>query len=51
MVIAMWGTLEILVDPYSGSKSGRVGITGFQDFDMGVRHEESFCMTADMATV
>jgi HK97 family phage major capsid protein len=51
MIIAMWGTLEILVDPYSGSKSGRVGITGFQDFDVAVRHEESFSMIADMATV
>jgi HK97 family phage major capsid protein len=49
-VIALWGTLEVLVDPFTKAANGGVRIVGFQDFDNGVRHEGSFSMCADMAT-
>ena len=50
VILAMWGVLEILVDPYTGSKSGNVKITGFQDFDVNLLHEGSLVMSDDIAT-
>ncbi|MCA0905142.1 phage major capsid protein [Ruegeria marisrubri] len=42
MVAAMWGGLDLTVDPYTHSKKGRVRIVAFQDFDFAYRHVESF---------
>lgn len=42
MIAAMWGGLDLTVDPYTHSKKGRVRIVGFQDFDFAYRHVESF---------
>jgi len=42
MVAAMWGGLDLTVDPYTHSKKGRVRIVGFQDFDFAYRNVESF---------
>lgn len=44
LIIAMWGGLEINVDPYSNSKSGRLRIITFQDVDFALRRVESFCL-------
>ncbi len=44
LLIAMWGGLELQVDPYSGSKKGRVRIVVFQDVDFALRRVESFCL-------
>lgn len=44
LIIAMWGGLEIMVDPYSGSKKGRLRIVAFQDVDFALRRTESFCL-------
>lgn len=42
MIVGLWGGLELVVDPYSGSRSGNLIVTAFQDFDMVLRHPESF---------
>jgi len=47
LIIGMWGGLDILVDPYTGSTSGTVRVVALQDVDIAVRHAESFCITAN----
>lgn len=42
-IIAMWGGLDLTVDPYSLSKSGGLRIVMFQDVDMNLRRVESVC--------
>lgn len=44
LVIALWGGLELTVDPYSLSASGGLRLVALQDVDMNVRHKESFCI-------
>lgn len=50
LVIAMWGTLDLTVDPYTGSTSGTVRVVALQDADIGVRHAESFAAIEDAVT-
>lgn len=42
LLIAMWGSLDIMVDPYTHSTSGTVRVVALQDIDIDVRHAESF---------
>lgn len=44
LLIGMWSGLELMVDPYSNSKSGRLRIVVFQDVDFAVRRTQSFCL-------
>ena len=44
LIVAMWGGLELNVDPYSASKKGRVRVVVFQDVDFALRRVESFCI-------
>jgi HK97 family phage major capsid protein/HK97 family phage prohead protease len=44
LLIGMWSGLQLLVDPYSNSKKGRIRITAFQDVDFALRRVESFCV-------
>lgn len=44
LLIAMWGGLELLVDPYSNSKKGRLRVVVFQDVDFALRRTQSFCV-------
>lgn len=44
LIIGMWGGLDLTVDPYSGSKSGKLRIVVFQDVDFVLRRLESFCV-------
>lgn len=48
LVIAMWGGLDITVDPYTGSSSGTVRIVALQDCDVEVRHAASFAVATDV---
>ena len=50
LIIGMWGGLDILVDPYTGSSSGTVRVTAFQDVDIVVRHAASFAAMLDALT-
>lgn len=43
LIIAMWGGLDITVDPYTSSNTGTTRIVALQSCDVGVRHAESFC--------
>lgn len=44
LLIGMWGGLDLTVDPYSGSKKGRLRVVVFQDVDFALRRVESFCL-------
>lgn len=47
LVIGMWGTLDLTVDPYTSSNTGAVRLTALQDVDVAVRHVESFATMVD----
>lgn len=50
LIIGQWGTLDIMVDPYTGSTSGTVRVVALQDIDIAVRHAESFSAMLDALT-
>lgn len=43
MLIGEWGTLEIVVDPYTKKKQGLIELTSYQTADVNLRHAVSFC--------
>jgi HK97 family phage major capsid protein len=47
LLIGMWGTLEVLVDPYTDFAKGSVGVRALQSIDIAVRHAESFAAMKD----
>jgi HK97 family phage major capsid protein len=49
LIVAIWGGIEISVDPYS-SKAGAVELTAFMDVDSALRHPESFAAMQDCLT-
>ncbi len=51
LVIGMWGALDIMVDPYTGSSSGTVRIVALQDLDIELRHAQSFAYFTDATCV
>ena len=44
LLIGMWGTLDITVDPYALSTSGGIRVIAFQSVDVAVRHGASFAV-------
>lgn len=50
LIIAMWGGLELTVDPYALSTSGGLRVIALQDIDVNIRHKESFCYGSDTVT-
>ena len=47
-LVGFWGpSLEIIVDPYSLSKSGGVRIVALVDVDMALRYATAFCRVVD----
>ena len=50
LIIGLWGGLDILVDPYTGSTAGTVRVVALQDVDIAVRHPESFAAMLDALT-
>lgn len=50
LIIGMWGALDILVDPYTYSKSGGLLVRALQDIDIAVRRAESFAAMLDALT-
>ncbi|MCQ9325525.1 phage major capsid protein [Neisseria dentiae] len=50
LIIAHWGVLDVIVDPYTQSNKGAVRITTLQDVDIAVRHAESFAAIKDIVT-
>ena len=51
LIIGQWGTLDLMVDPYSGSTSGTVRVVALQDVDIAVRQAVSFSAMLDALTV
>lgn len=47
LLIGLYGTLEILVDPYTDFAKGTTGIRALQSIDIAVRHAESFAAMQD----
>lgn len=47
LMVGTWGGLELVVDPYSYSRKGVIGITAFQDIDVQLRHAASFIYTTN----
>ena len=50
LMIGMFGGLDVLVDPYTGSSTGATRIAMFQDVDVAVSHAESFAAILDITT-
>lgn len=47
VLIGMWGGLDLLVDPYTGSTAGTVRMVALQDVDVAVRRASSFAACVD----
>lgn len=50
MIIAEWGSLDVLVDPYTGGAAGTTRVRVLQDTDIALRHVESFAAMQDALT-
>jgi len=50
LIVGMWGSLDLMVDPYTASSSGTVRVVALQDLDIAVRHPESFAAMKDALT-
>lgn len=51
VVIGLWGSLDLTVDPYALSKSGGVSVVALQSADVALRNVESFATMTDAITV
>jgi HK97 family phage major capsid protein len=47
LVIGIWGGVDLIADPYTGSAAGTLRLVLMQDLDIGVRHAESFAACVD----
>jgi HK97 family phage major capsid protein len=47
LIIGMWGGLDLIVDPFTGSTAGTVRVVALQDADIGVRQAGSFAAMLD----
>ena len=50
LIIGMWGSLDLMVDPYTGSTAGTVRVVTLQDVDVAIRNVESFATMIDALT-
>lgn len=50
LIVGLWGGLDLMVDPYTGSTSGTVRVVALQDLDIAVRHALSFAAMKDALT-
>jgi HK97 family phage major capsid protein len=50
LIVALWGGLDIQVNPYANDKNGGVRVTAFQDADVAPRHAQSFAAMKDALT-
>jgi HK97 family phage major capsid protein len=51
LMIGMWGTTDLIRDPYANSTTGGVRIVALQDVDVQLRNLESFATMVDALTV
>ena len=50
LLIGEWGTVDLLVDPYTNADSGQVRVVTFSFVDIAVRHAQSFAAVSDIVT-
>jgi HK97 family phage major capsid protein len=50
LMIGMWNSPDVLVDPYTGSSAGTIRIAVYQEVDVKVRHAQSFAAIKDVTT-
>jgi HK97 family phage major capsid protein len=48
LVYAMWSGMDTIVDPFTQAANGGVVITTLQDFDVNIRHYQSFANCVDI---
>jgi HK97 family phage major capsid protein len=53
LLIGMWGSLELLLNPFEGTafSKGNILLRGLMSVDVNVRHPESFAAAHDLGTV
>jgi HK97 family phage major capsid protein len=49
VTVGEWGTLDILVDPYTGSSAGTIRIRAFIAVDVAVKQPTAFSVCSDLA--
>lgn len=50
LVVAQWGGVDVVVNPYSNQLSGAIQISMMLEADIQVRHPESFAIISDFLT-
>lgn len=50
LIVAMWGSLDLMMDPYTGATSGTKRLVALQDVDINVRQPTSFAAQKDALT-
>lgn len=50
-VIGQWGAMEMIVDPYTGKKTGEVEVTVNGLFDAGIKNNDSFRTVQNLSIV
>ena len=50
LIVGMWGSLDLMVDPYTGSTAGTIRVVALQDVDIALRNVVSFATMVDALT-
>jgi HK97 family phage major capsid protein len=50
LIVAMWGGLDVMLDPYTGATSGTKRVVALQDVDVNARRVASFAAMKDALT-
>ena len=48
LLLGFYSGVDIIVDPYTGSNSGTIRLSMFQDCDVALRHDDSFAVCKDI---
>ena len=50
LILGLWNTPDVLVDPYTNGSKGTIRIVVLQEVDLAVRHAQSFAACLDVLT-
>lgn len=50
LIYAFWSGMDVIVDPYTAAAQGAVNIVTLQDFDVNIRHYQSFSTCIDIVS-
>jgi len=50
IILGLWNTPDVLVDPYTSGSKGTIRIIVLQEVDLAVRHAQSFAACLDVLT-